>query len=212
MKSERNLKEIVARRIEFFRKKPKAAIYKPKVTSRHIKNLYTESMALEHLVKSDYGEAAMESEKLKMGSVFLYGSVNRTGQIISDIAFILSLVVMMSTFLSCCLAADKKVTENYNYRIKVCRLNNPPPEGYLAVAYVADPVQCPNPPGYQIVYTAMIIENYEYKHIGARMEICNGQPVPKGWVAVGPSHGIACLREPGDPTVGPTSFVIERTK
>jgi len=58
MKSERNLKEIVARRIEFFRKKPEAAIYKPKVTSRHIKNLYTESVAREHLVKSDYGEAA----------------------------------------------------------------------------------------------------------------------------------------------------------
>ena len=58
MKSERNLKEIVARRLEFFRKKPEAAIYKPKVTSRHIKNLYTESMAREHLVKSDYGEAA----------------------------------------------------------------------------------------------------------------------------------------------------------
>jgi len=58
MKSERNLKEIVARRIEFFRKKPEAAIYKPKVTSRHIKNLYTESMAREHLVKSDYAEAA----------------------------------------------------------------------------------------------------------------------------------------------------------
>jgi len=58
MKSERNLKEIVARRIEYFRKKPEAAIYKPKVTSRHIKNLYTESVAREHLVKSDYGEAA----------------------------------------------------------------------------------------------------------------------------------------------------------
>jgi len=58
MQSERNLKEIVARRIEFFKKKPEAAIYKPKVTSRHIKNLYTESVAREHLVKSDYGEAA----------------------------------------------------------------------------------------------------------------------------------------------------------
>jgi len=58
MKGERDLKEIVARRLEFFRKKPEAAIYKPKVSSRHIKNLYTESMAREHLVKSDYGEAA----------------------------------------------------------------------------------------------------------------------------------------------------------
>jgi putative redox protein len=58
MKSEKQLKEVVARRIEFFKRKPEAAIYKPKVTSRHIKNLYTESMAREHLVKSDYGEAA----------------------------------------------------------------------------------------------------------------------------------------------------------
>src|SRR5512142_2056610 len=58
MKSERNLKEIVSRRIEFFKKKPEAAIYKPKVSSRHVKNRYTESMAREHLVQSDYGEAA----------------------------------------------------------------------------------------------------------------------------------------------------------
>ena len=58
MKSERNLKDVVSRRLEFFKKKPEAAIYKPKVTSRHVKNLYTESMAREHLVKSDYGEAA----------------------------------------------------------------------------------------------------------------------------------------------------------
>jgi len=58
MKSERDLKETVARRIELFRRKPEAAIYRPKVASRHIKNLYTESMAREHLVKSDYGEAA----------------------------------------------------------------------------------------------------------------------------------------------------------
>ena len=56
--SERNLKEIVARRIEFFRRKPEAAIYRPKVTSRHIRNLYTESKAREHMVKADYAEAA----------------------------------------------------------------------------------------------------------------------------------------------------------
>jgi len=58
MKSERDLKEIVARRIEFFKRKPEAAIYKPKVTSRHIKNLYTESKVREHLVQADYPEAA----------------------------------------------------------------------------------------------------------------------------------------------------------
>jgi uncharacterized OsmC-like protein len=58
MKEERDLKEIVARRIEFFKKKPEAAIYKPKVSSRHAKGLYTETTVREHLVKSDYGEAA----------------------------------------------------------------------------------------------------------------------------------------------------------
>lgn len=58
MKNERNLKEIVGRKIEFFKKKPEAAIYKPKVSSRHVKNLYTEAMAREHLIKSDYGEPA----------------------------------------------------------------------------------------------------------------------------------------------------------
>jgi Predicted redox protein, regulator of disulfide bond formation len=44
--------------MEFFKKKPESAIYKPKVASRHVKNLYTESTVREHVVKSDYGEAA----------------------------------------------------------------------------------------------------------------------------------------------------------
>jgi uncharacterized OsmC-like protein len=39
-------------------KKTEAAIYRPKVTSRHSNNLYTESLARERLVQSDYGEAA----------------------------------------------------------------------------------------------------------------------------------------------------------
>jgi putative redox protein len=54
----KDLKEIVARRRDFFRKKPDAAIYKPKVSSRHVRALYTETKVREHLVKSDYGEAA----------------------------------------------------------------------------------------------------------------------------------------------------------
>lgn len=56
--SDSRLKEVVARRLEFFRRKPEAAIYKPKVISHHVRGLYTESMAREHTVKSDYGEAA----------------------------------------------------------------------------------------------------------------------------------------------------------
>jgi len=59
MKEEkRDLKEIVSRRLEFFRKKPESAIYKPKVSSKHIQGLYTETKVREHLVQSDYGEAA----------------------------------------------------------------------------------------------------------------------------------------------------------
>jgi uncharacterized OsmC-like protein len=63
VEKERNLKEVVARRIEFFKRKPEAAIYKPKVSSKHIDGLYTESTAREHLVKSDYGEAAGGTNK-----------------------------------------------------------------------------------------------------------------------------------------------------
>lgn len=51
---EKDLKEIVARRIDLFKKKPDAAVYKPKVSSRHIKGLYTETTVREHLVKADY--------------------------------------------------------------------------------------------------------------------------------------------------------------
>lgn len=56
--SKKDLKEIVSRRLEFFRKKPEAAIYKPKVSSRHVERLYTETKVREHLVLSDYGDAA----------------------------------------------------------------------------------------------------------------------------------------------------------
>lgn len=51
---EKDLKEIVARRIDLFRKKPEAAIYKPRVSSRHVKGLYTETKVRDHLIKADY--------------------------------------------------------------------------------------------------------------------------------------------------------------
>jgi putative redox protein len=63
VEKEKNLKEIVGRRIEFFKKKPEAAIYKPKVSTKHIGGLYTESSVRDHLVKSDYGEAAGGTNK-----------------------------------------------------------------------------------------------------------------------------------------------------
>lgn len=63
MGKERDLKDIVARRIDFFRRKPEAAIYKPRVSSRHVEQLYTETVVREHTVRSDYGEAAGGTNK-----------------------------------------------------------------------------------------------------------------------------------------------------
>lgn len=63
MKEERDLKEIVSRRLEFFGRKPESAIYRPKVSSRHISGLCTETTVREHRVISDYGEAAGGTNK-----------------------------------------------------------------------------------------------------------------------------------------------------
>ncbi len=51
---EHDLKEIVAKRIDLFGKKPETAIYSPRVSSRHVKGLYTETKVRNHLVKADY--------------------------------------------------------------------------------------------------------------------------------------------------------------
>ncbi|GAB4482818.1 MAG: OsmC family protein [Thermodesulfovibrionales bacterium] len=58
MSKELSLGEIVARRIEFFRRKPEAAVYRPKVSSKHVAGLYTETKVRDHTVMSDYAEAA----------------------------------------------------------------------------------------------------------------------------------------------------------
>jgi len=55
---EKDLKRIVTGRIDFFKKKPETAIYRPRVSSRHIAGLYTETTVRNHLVKADYPEAA----------------------------------------------------------------------------------------------------------------------------------------------------------
>jgi uncharacterized OsmC-like protein len=52
------LKEIVAKRIGHLKQRPKVGIYKPKVTSRLIRNLYSENAVRDHLVKCDYPEPA----------------------------------------------------------------------------------------------------------------------------------------------------------
>ena len=57
------LKEIVSRRIALFQRKPEAAIYKPKVSSKHIYGLCTETSVREHIVISDYAEPAGGTNK-----------------------------------------------------------------------------------------------------------------------------------------------------
>ncbi len=52
------LKEIVAKRIDHLKQRPKVGIYKPKVTSKLIRNLYSENRVRDHLVKCDYAQPA----------------------------------------------------------------------------------------------------------------------------------------------------------
>ncbi|MEJ2696050.1 MAG: OsmC family protein [Candidatus Sulfobium sp.] len=59
----RDLKEIVSRRLDCFRRRPETATYRPKVSSKHIEKLYTETTVRDHLVKADYAEAAGGSNK-----------------------------------------------------------------------------------------------------------------------------------------------------
>jgi uncharacterized OsmC-like protein len=52
------LKEIVSRRISLFQRKPETAMYRPKVSSKLIYGLYTETSVRDQLIKSDFAEPA----------------------------------------------------------------------------------------------------------------------------------------------------------
>ena len=58
LKNTTGLKEIVTKRIGIFKKRPELAVYKPKVTSKLVRNLYTETTVRNHIVKCDYAEPA----------------------------------------------------------------------------------------------------------------------------------------------------------
>jgi len=58
LKNTTGLKEIVEKRIGHMKKRPQVAIYKPKVTSKLVRNLYTETTVRNHVVKCDYAEPA----------------------------------------------------------------------------------------------------------------------------------------------------------
>ncbi len=52
------LREIVSKRIALFKRKPEAAQYRPRVSSRHVYGLYTETKVRNHIVSADYPEPA----------------------------------------------------------------------------------------------------------------------------------------------------------
>jgi len=94
---------------------------------------------------------------------------------------------------------------------RVCRFGATIPAGWIVTDYASDFAQCPDPPGYQTVYTVLIIQNYGIMKIGDVLSICVGQAVPAGWTNVGPNTNLTvCPREPGDPTQGPTAYYIKR--
>lgn len=57
------LRDIVSRRIALFRRKPEAAMYTPRVSSKLVFGLYTETSVRDHVVMSDYGEPAGGTNK-----------------------------------------------------------------------------------------------------------------------------------------------------
>jgi uncharacterized OsmC-like protein len=59
----RDLKDIVESRKGLFTRKPEAAKYYPKVSSRHMENLWTETDVRDHTITSDYGEPAGGTNK-----------------------------------------------------------------------------------------------------------------------------------------------------
>jgi len=58
LKNTTGLKEILTKRISHLKKRPQLAVYKPKVSSKLVRNLYVETNVREHVVKSDYPEPA----------------------------------------------------------------------------------------------------------------------------------------------------------
>ena len=55
---EEKLKEIISRRISLFQRKPETAMYRPKVSSRLISGMYSETSVRDHMIRSDFAEPA----------------------------------------------------------------------------------------------------------------------------------------------------------
>lgn len=96
---------------------------------------------------------------------------------------------------------------------KVGRYTNVPvPPGYVVTDYFSDVVRYPGLPGQQTIYTGQIIERYTDKPSGSKLNMCEGQRPPAGWIVIDRIFDPKiCPREPGDQTPGPTYSVILKT-
>jgi len=96
---------------------------------------------------------------------------------------------------------------------KVGRYTNVPiPPGYIATDYFSDVVKYPGLRGRQTVYTGQVIERYTDKPPRSKMNMCEGQSPPAGWIVIDRIFDPkVCPREPDDQTQGPTYSVILKT-
>lgn len=95
---------------------------------------------------------------------------------------------------------------------KVGRFTAPTPAGYIITDYFSDVVKYPSTPGQQSVYTGKVIERYADKPAGSKMNICEGQSQPAGWIVIDRVIDFkVCPREPGDQSQGTNYSVILKT-
>ena len=108
--------------------------------------------------------------------------------------------------------ANKAAAETIKAVERVGRFTAPTPAGYIVTDYFSDVVSYPSPPGQQLVYTGKVIERHTDRPAGSKMNMCDGQSPPLGWVIIDrPVNPNICPREPGDKTPGPAYSVILKT-
>jgi hypothetical protein len=95
---------------------------------------------------------------------------------------------------------------------RVGRFTAPTPPGYLVTNYFSDLVKYPSEPGQPAVYTGKVIERYTDKPSGSKMNMCETQDPPAGWVVIDRGvDPVICPREPGATANGPNYSVILKT-
>ena len=98
----------------------------------------------------------------------------------------------------------------------ICRTGGVP-RGWIAVAYVSAPDQCPTRTGADSVATttatAALITSYADRPTGAMLDVCADQPIPPGWQTLSHESVEDASRCPGASRDGrPTAKRIRRVR